>query len=660
MVDRDKPKILIVDDLPENLQAMQRILRKVDAQVLEANCGDDALAMMLEQNFALVLLDVQMPEMSGYEVAEAMQDVKRTREIPVIFVTANAAEEMAKLKGYESGAVDYLTKPFNKNVLISKVNIFLRLYKALDAARESSKAKSSFLANMSHEIRTPLNGIIGVTELLLRTGLTDQQEKYANTIYGSGRVLHTLINDILDFSKIEAREVKICPEPTHLLDEIKGLMEILLPRAVENNNEFALRYESDVCHVIADINRIKQILINLAGNALKFSKDSFVVLSIIKKGETDDGVTLLFEVKDGGIGIAPDKLDAIFDRFIQADDTTTKRFGGTGLGLAICKSLVELMGGKIGVESRLGEGATFWFEVTFPKCQTVDAEGDGFPVAPESLRQKRILIVDDFQVNCDILAGFLQHWNIKHRALTSSKEALTELEAAHECGAPYDIVISDYMMPDMNGEQLAKTILADPRFSLVKLIMITGIHKISDVTNALNIGFQCCLLKPVYPPELLGALITTSAGHDDKDSLPIISEKEAPSQREASQNFDADVLLVDDSRINQMLGEEILKAFGCRVDIAEHGKMATEMHRARNYDLIFMDCMMPEMDGYEATRHIREFEDASRRVPIVAMTANAMDGDREKCLGAGMDDYIAKPARTKDFEAALFRFLKAA
>jgi signal transduction histidine kinase len=336
-----------------------------------------------------------------------------------------------------------LTKPFNKNVLISKVNVFLRLYKALDAARESSKAKSSFLANMSHEIRTPLNGIIGVTELMLRTELTDQQEKYANTIYGSGRVLHTLINDILDFSKIEAKEVKICPEPTHLLNEIKGLMDMLFPRAVENNNEFALRYESDVCHVVADINRIKQILINLAGNALKFSKDSFVVLSIIKKGETDDDVTLRFEVKDGGIGIAPDKLDAIFDRFIQADDTTTKRFGGTGLGLAICKSLIELMGGTIGVESQLREGATFWFEFTFPKCHTVDAKGDGFPVAPESLRQKRVLIVDDFQVNCDILAGFLQHWTIEHQTLTSSKQALAELEATHERGAPYDIVISD-------------------------------------------------------------------------------------------------------------------------------------------------------------------------------------------------------------------------
>lgn len=655
-MDIPRPKILIVDDTPANLQVMRRILKNINAELFEASGGFEALELILKHDFALALLDVQMPEMSGYEIAESMQALKRTKDIPIIFVTANAAEEMALLKGYESGGVDYLTKPFNKNVLISKVNIFLELYTALNEAREANHIKTRFLANMSHEIRTPLNGIIGMTELLMPTELTEKQNKYVNTIHGSGDVLLTLINDILNFSKIEAGEIELNPAPVDLYEEIKQLMEILIPRSVENNNEFALYYDEDIPDITADITRIKQVIINLAGNALKFTKDAYVTLSVKQESTSDEKTTLLFEIKDGGIGIPEDKLENIFERFVQADISTTKEYGGTGLGLAICQSLVEIMGGEIGVDSKVGVGSTFWFRISFPVCEPIHPELKR--PSPEGILSKRVLIIDDFEENCDILSSFLSNWHIENKAFTSAQKGLAALEIAHVEGKPYDVVLCDYTMPEMNGAEFATSMRADEKHNDTKLIMVTGIHKIGDTKNAQGMGFTSCLLKPVYPSELLKALIAAFQTPEDGQAhseIPSITADAAPDK------FTANILLVEDARINQMMAEEMLMDMGCTVDIADNGKIGVENFKNNRYDLILMDCQMPEMDGYEATGTIRSLGDTyNTAIPIIAMTANAMDGDREKCLAAGMDDYISKPAKTAVIHKMLSQYLKAA
>ena len=524
-----------------------------------------------------------------------------------------------------------------------------------DIAETASKTKSSFLANMSHEIRTPLNGIIGMTELLGHTGLDEKQLKYTKMIGGSGDVLATLIDDILDFSKLEAGEIMVHPEPVDLYGAMKELMEILSPRALENNVEFIIKYDERIPTIVADIVRIKQIILNLAGNALKFSADRYVQISTNIKKETSKDITILFEIEDGGIGIEQEMQNSIFERFVQADSTTTKKYGGTGLGLSISKSLVELMEGDIGLQSVPGEGSTFWFELTLSKHAENLSERSYD--APLKITTKRILVVDDSEEHCKLITEYLTQWGIGNDYVVSGKEALRELEFARQNGKPYDIVLADYMMPGMDGEQLMTSIRSDEKFNDLKCILLTGFHKIDGTEKAQEMGYLSCIAKPVYPSELLDALMLTLSPEERAGGGGAEPVSPSAVKQEGRQTFDMHVLLAEDTLVNQMVAEEMLLQMGCRVEIAGNGKIALQKYQSNNYDLILMDCRMPEMDGYKATGEIRKLEQAGRNhTPIIAMTANAMDGDKEKCLEAGMDDYLSKPTKEKDIHEMFCKF----
>ncbi len=566
---------------------------------------------------------------------------------------------------------DSLANALAKSFNIMRVSLQEKqeaLEDSIIVANEANQAKSAFLATMSHEIRTPLNGVVGMSELLLNTSMTDKQKRYASTINNSADVLLGIIGDILDFSKIEAGEMEINPVAINLYRAVKEMMSVMTGTAEENNVEFIFKYDPNIPpFVMLDPVRIKQMILNIAGNAIKFTENGYVIISVYTKKCDKHGNTILrFEIEDNGIGITKDKQDKIFDNFTQADNSTTRQYGGTGLGLAICKKLIELMDGKIGVESDIGSGSTFWFEIPVREGHS-EEEADNSPISQlaspieETIKKQHVLIVDDFAPNREVLEGYLTSWGIKCKSVSSGKKALTELERAHKNGTSYTLGLIDYMMPRMDGKELAKEIQSRPHLKDISLAMITAAYKIKDANHALEMGFKACVLKPIYASELMDSMLEIILDEDQKKEIkPKPQQDEALSDIVTLQNGrKPKILVAEDCLINQMLAKEILSGLGYEVEIAANGLIAFELYQHGSYDIILMDCMMPEMDGYGATQMIREYEsdNNSPRIPIIAMTANALDGDKEKCLNAGMDDYIAKPARREDIKIALNRYL---
>ena len=677
MLNTSKINILLVDDKEENLLSLETILDELDDLIIhKANSGNEALGKLLEIDFALVLLDVQMPGMDGFEVARLMRGSERTRQVPIIFITAINKEERHIYQGYDSGAVDYLFKPIDADILKSKVRVFIDLYRqkyaleeithklektisellesreSLNAAKleaeKASRIKSDFLTNMSHEIRTPLNGIIGMAELALMGELEAPQRERVETIKQSGESLLDILNEILDISKIEADKMELESIEFNLREVNRKVIRLLSVKAFQKKIQIISDFDPVLDDsFIGDPVRIRQVLTNLMGNAIKFTEEGMVKLKINLERDLENSVLIGFSVEDSGIGIPKEKQEKLFEAFGQADTSISRKYGGTGLGLPISKRLVEMMDGQIQVESAENKGSVFWFTLELKKAKVSD------PQFKKGLFNKgKCLIFDNCGLSCEILSKYLEHLGLSSEKVENISELKDILKNLVHSKIEYDYLFIDANSGKQEVFETISELRKEINGNIPPIVFMSDDNSITVKDYLSKQRVENFLQKPVLMEDLVKVL------RKNKEIVAKAEDDKAQSKAEATA-MELKVLLVEDNLINQRLAQGFIKLNKWDVEIANNGIEAVEKYKSDVFDIVFMDIQMPEKDGFEATKDIREYEkEANIYTPIIAMTAHAMKGYKEICLSKGMDDYVTKPVNFEKINEVVNRNIK--